>query len=133
MHGIDAFIADELSDVIAVAFFDLEVNGRRCAFFAAKNLAQIYRGAKPALCLADKNKRVAFLCARKRREIVQIGDEANAANSGCWRNSHAICFIIKRDIARDDRIVKGAAGFVHAFNRAHKLTHNFRALRVAEV
>ncbi len=45
----------------------------------------------------------------------------------------AVRFVVKRDVARHDRIVEHAAGFAHAAHAGDELAHDFGPLGIGEI
>ena len=63
-----------------------------------------------------------------------IRKQADAADIWRWlHRAGAVGFVIKRDVAGNDRICKRGTGGGNAFDRADDLAHHIRIFRVAEI
>ena len=133
MHGAEMAGADELADDIAVLPFERQIDRRRSAFFAAQNLAQIDRLAEVAAVAADEQDHVIGVLEGDGRHVVDVRDEADAADGRGRQDALAVGLVVERDIARDDGEGEHGAGFRQAFDGVHELAHDLGPLRVAEV
>ena len=89
------------------------------------------------VAIANDENAVAFVLERDCRHLADIFQHTHAANSRRWQNGAAaaggLTFIVERDIARHDRVIKRTAGVAHALKATNDLRHDFGALRVGEV
>ena len=68
-----------------------------------------------------------------RDQLVQAGQQADSADGGGGQDGLAIGFVIKRDVARDDRHVQRGDGGPDAFDGADELAHDLWLFGLAEV
>ena len=65
--------------------------------------------------------------------VLSGDDQANRADG--WRGQYggAVCFVIQRDITRDDGHIQCCDGFRNALDCPNKLAHDFWLFRIAKI
>src|SRR6185437_2623770 len=86
-----------------------------------------------ALGLTNQQDALAFGLEGKRRRLREVVQQPHAADRWRRQNAAAVCFVVERDIAGDDRKIQRGAGRCDALQAADELTHVLRPFRIAEV
>src|SRR6185312_13774953 len=89
---------DQVADKVAVTLFHREIDGRRCAFLAAKDGSEKRGLAKPALGFADQQNFLAFALESKCCRFRKIVEDANSTDRRRRQNAAAVGFVVERDV-----------------------------------
>ena len=93
----------------------------------------VFAHRKIVACHAQQRDHVAFLLEAGLNHAPHVFDQSDHADHRRRQNSAAFGFVVKRDVAGNDRRVKGATGFGHSVDDFRKRPHHFRPFRRSEI
>ena len=112
--------------------FRRQIDRRRIARLDPEGLGQKRRLAQMAAGLAHQHRHVA-LGGPSGDDLVDRGQKPHGADGRRRQDARAVGFVVKADVARDDRHVQRRAGLADPFQRADELAHDLGLFGVAEV
>ena len=133
MAGQNLAVLDQLAHQFALAAFAMERHRRRRAFLAAADLAQVQRGAQPALGLAQQHDVAARALEGHGHVLGHVVEQADGADGRGRLDRGALGLVVERDVARHDREIQVAAGLAHAPDGFDDLAHDLGLFGIAEI